>query len=793
MVEIEIDGKALTVAEGSMIIEAADNAGIYIPRYCYHRKLSIAANCRMCLVEVEKVGKPLPACATPITPGMKVFTQSQKALQAQRAVMEFLLINHPLDCPICDQGGECELQDLSMGFGRGFSTYNEPKRSVYSENIGPLIETWMTRCIHCTRCVRFGEEIAGLRELGATGRGEDMEIGTYVKHFLRSEVSGNIIDICPVGALTNKPARYAGRSWEYREHPMIGAHDAFGANTFVHTYGFEYKPQREVMRAVPRENEALNETWMSDRDRYGVHGLYHEARVYKPLMKKNDEWVEVEWDRALLEIADRTHAIAQNQGPAQIAAIANASSTIEEFYLLQKMLRALGSNNVDYRYREHDFSDQNAMPLYPGLDCHIADLEEHEVIVILGTNVRYEMPLLNLRLRKDARLDKAKVYAMNSKNYSHTIELTANWLVPAAQLLDALAQVTKAVAQEKKHPLPELSAVVVSEQAREIALALIKAEKSTIIFGEQIITHRHAAVFRSLLYTLKKLTGTYLGELTAGANAAGAYLAGMVPHRLACGRVVDTPGKNAKALLTTESVRAYFLLGVEPELDFAYGSVALANLEKAGLVVCMSTYTSEQMKRYADFILPISPFTESGGTYVNLEGRWQTFNPVSVPCEESRPAWKVLRVLANFMQLDGFDYKTVHEVQQELQQHVEESAVQHEYSYTFSSLPPVDTRLMRLAPWLMYRVDPIVRHSVPLQEAMMHYTLLSVNSATAQKYQLNADEEVLVVQAGDVIEARLTLDERLADDTVWLPSGIIQTAAFGDGMGAVELKQIELK
>lgn len=785
MLEIEIDGKKLTVAEGSMIIEAADNAGIYIPRYCYHKKLSIAANCRMCLVEVEKVGKPLPACATPVTAGMKVFTQSQKALQAQRAVMEFLLINHPLDCPVCDQGGECELQDLSMGFGKGFSRYNEPKRSVASENIGPLIETWMTRCIQCTRCVRFGDEIAGLREMGATGRGENLEIGTYVKHFLKSEISANIIDICPVGALTNKPSRYAGRGWEYQEHPMIASHDCVGSNLFVHTRGFEFKAERQVMRAVPRENESINENWISDRDRFFVHALHHETRVHKPRMKKNGVWVDVDWQRALLEIADRWHAIAQNQSPEQIAAIASPSSTIEELYLLQKMMRAMGSNNIDHRYREQDFADQSSLPLQPIFETKLADLENQNLIILLGTNLRYEAPMMFHRVRKGAS-EQTKVLAINPKDYTYTLTLDKNWRVSPAKLVDALAQLVKAAAEIKQQSC-DLN-LAISDSARAMAKQLCEAASATLIFGELVNTHPQASTLRALLHELKKLTGVKLNNVSMGANSAGAWLAGAVPHRGPAGASV-TPGKNCKALLTEAPVRAYLLLNVEPEQDFIYSQAALNALDKAGLVVAITPFSNSETEKYADFILPLAPFTESGGTFVNAQNNWQSFAPVSLPHGESKPGWKILRALAGFLKLENFNYETVHEVQFEIKKLTE--AQQAEFSYKFKAeITPPALGLMRLAPWLIYRADSLVRRSEPLQASMVNYTVLAINASTAHKLQLNSGDQVSVSQNGQSIEAQLTIDERLADDTVWLPSGIIETAGFGWGFERIELNKL---
>lgn len=780
MVKIEIDGKELSVLENTTVIEAADAAGIYIPRFCYHKNLSIAANCRMCLVEVEKVGKPLPACATTVTEGMKVFTRSKKALDAQRAVMEFLLINHPLDCPICDQGGECELQDLSMGYGRADSNYCEPKRSVASENIGPLIETWMTRCIHCTRCVRFGEEIAGLREMGATGRGEHMEIGTYVKHFLKSEISGNIIDICPVGALTNKPARYTGRGWEYREHATIAPHDGVGSNLFVHSRASSMLvAKRLVMRAVPRECQAINETWISDRDRYSVHGLYHSSRVQKPEVFRNGQWIELEWQRALDEIVDRTRAIMHHYGSEEIAALASPNSTVEEFYLLQKLMRGLGSHNIDHRLRQHDFSDQESFALSPQLGIPIADIETLDAILLIGSNVRYEQPLIAHRINK-ATGEGAKVMVINPVDYQFTFPVTKKLIVSPQAIVNALFGVAKALADENKESITELKDAVPCDTCHAIAKALKYSKKVAIFLGEHAMNHALAANIRVLAHLIGRLVGASVNLLTDGANTTGAWQAGFVPHRGAAGQSLEMSGRNAKELLTTQPVRAYFLLNTEPEYDCAYAGQAVKALKNAGLVVCLTPFVSEAMRSYADFILPIAPFTETPGTFVNLEGTWQSFAAVTEPHNESKPAWKVLRVLANFFELSGFDYKTVHAVQAELKHHVEAMSLS---TYHHTLMQPFSTstqELYRLATWLMYRSDSLVRRSAPLQETISaDDCCIALNANTAKTLGFKSDDLVLAKQNDDCVVLSLVIDERLTDNTVWLPAGLEETAGFG--------------
>ena len=731
MIEFELDGKPLSVPEGTTIIEAADKAGVYIPRFCYHKKLSIAANCRMCLIEVEKMGKPLPACATPITKDMKVKTKSDMATKAQRDVMEFLLINHPLDCPICDQGGECELQDLSMGFGQSKSEYNEPKRAVCSGDIGPLIETEMTRCIQCTRCVRFGEEVAGLREMGIVNRGEKEEIGTYVKHFLKSEVSGNIIDLCPVGALTNKPARYQMRGWEVKEHASISPHDCVGTNMFLHsrandlsTYssnakGSVHASERVIFRSVPRENESINEMWMSDRDRFSVEGLYHKDRVYKPLMKKNGKWVEVEWAYALEAIAHLTTHIRDTEGADKIAGIAGYSSTIEEYYLFQKLIRALGSNNIDHRIRESDFTDQMHRPLFPQLNMKIADIEECDTILLVGSDVRHEQPIISTRIFK-AYQEGLKVMAVNPEDYSFVYALSEK--IINVDIVNSLAEIAKSLSERASVKIAGLENIVPSKGAKQISEQLLSSKKAIIILGAYALHHPHAATLRALVHLIHQLSGAATGSLTDGANSAGAWIAGCVPHRDAGGNPLLHVGRDAKALLTTDPVSAYFILDTELELDSAYAEKALEALSQSKLTVCFSTFASEKMREYADFILPITPFSENEGTFVNVTGEWQSFKSVGVPHGESKPAWKVLRVLANKMDLPGFNYETANSIRDEIASHSGDARVANCVRETSVAqqkiaLPSFNPNI-KIPEWHMYRDNALVRRAKALQETL---------------------------------------------------------------------------
>lgn len=732
MIEFELDGKQLSVPEGTTIIEAADEAGVYIPRFCYHKKLSIAANCRMCLIEVEKMGKPLPACATPITKDMKVKTKSEMALKAQRDVMEFLLINHPLDCPICDQGGECELQDLSMGFGRAKSPYDQEKRAVHSQDIGPLIETEMTRCIQCTRCVRFGEEVAGLRELGVVNRGQKEEITTYVQHFLKSEVSGNIIDICPVGALTNKPARYELRGWEVKEHASISPHDCVGTNVFLHSRGKEFTPEREVFRSVPKENQAINEVWMSDRDRFSVEGLYHADRVYKPRMKKNGKWVEVEWQYALDAIAHLTSHITEEAAKAgvqasPIAGIADYSATVEEYYLFQKLIRALGSPHVDHRIRELDFSDQQRRPLFPQLNTAIADIESCDTILLVGSNVRYEQPIISTRIFK-AYQEGLTVMAVNPVDYNFVYSLSEkiideNMVQSLIEIVKALSEsdVSEAHAQRAQRVehgrfAVSLESITASPSAVAIAKTLLSSKRAVIFLGAYAAHHPHAGLIRDLVHHIAHLSGATPGLLTDGANSAGAWIAGCIPHRATAGAAVNHIGKDAKALLTTDPVAAYFLLNTELENDSAYADQAMEVLAQAKLVVCFNTFATEKMLEYADFILPIAPYSENDGTFVNVNGVWQSFSAVGVPHGESKPAWKVLRVLANRMNLPGFEYTSANQIRDEIQSQLNQVTCCDDCKKLVDIVLPHVEKNISVKEWRMYRDNALVRRAKALQE-----------------------------------------------------------------------------
>jgi NADH-quinone oxidoreductase subunit G len=707
VVNVEVDGKAAQGKKGQMIIHVTDAQNAYVPRFCYHDKLPIAANCRMCLVEVEKAPKPLPACATPITEGMKIFTKSPKAIGAQKATMEFLLINHPLDCPICDQGGECELQDLAMGFGRDISRFNERKRVVKDKDLGPLVSTDMTRCIHCTRCVRFTSEIAGFQELGTTGRGEDMEIGTYIERAVEHELSGNIIDLCPVGALNSKPFRYRARSWEMTQAALVSPHDGVGTNIFGHVL------RGRLMRVVPRPNEALNETWIADRDRYSYEGVYSADRVEAPMVREAGEWKRVSW-----EVALETAARGLKAAGAGLATLASASATIEELYLLSRLTRALGSNNIDHRLRQADFRDQAADPAAPGLGgLSIAGIDQLDALLVVGSNLRREAPVLAHRVRKAAKRG-AKVAFVNPARFDYLFPVSAYLESGPARQLGDLAAVYAAALDGAAAPA-HLASLVASAEVntahRSIAAALKSGSKRAIWLGALALRHPAYADLRAVAAGLAAVTGATLGTLAEGGNAAGACLAGAIPHRDPGGIVSATPGKNAREMLSAPH-EAYLLFGgTEPWAD-GLGVEALRILGSASFVVAATPFADETLKSVAHVLLPISTFVETSGTYVNLEGLWQSFAGAAKPLGEARPGWKVLRVLGNLAQVSDFDYQSSEEVREELRARCADIAAA---SYQGTHQPVLSKNAaageLRVPDVPMYAVDAVLRRAPSLQ------------------------------------------------------------------------------
>ena len=649
MVEIELDGKKVEVLEGSMVMHAAEKSGTYIPHFCYHKKLSIAANCRMCLVDVEKAPKPMPACATPVTQGMVVRTKTDKALKAQKSVMEFLLINHPLDCPICDQGGECQLQDLAVGYGGSSSRYEEEKRVVFHKDVGPLISMEeMSRCIHCTRCVRFGQEVAGVMELGMSHRGEHSEIETFVGQSVDSELSGNMIDICPVGALTSKPFRYQARTWELSRRKSVSPHDSTGANLVVQV------KNQQVMRVVPLENEAVNECWIADRDRYSYEALNSPDRLKQPMIKQGGQWIEVDWTTALEYVANGFKSIAADHGAQSLGALVSPHSTLEELHLAAQLMRGLGSDNIDHRLRQVDLAPSSGVHW---LGMPIADLSQLQRVLVVGSNLRKDHPLFAQRLRQATRRG-AQLHAITSSAslsspQAWAMSLSSSQVVASQAWLKTLADVAAAVAAQKGVAAPSLIASLGASptpEAAAIAKSLLGGDRKAVLLGNAAAHHPQASVLLAVANWLGQETGATVGYLTEAANTVGAQWVKAQPQ---------AQGLNAAQMLGG-TLKAALLLNTEPVSDSAAGASAATQLAKAQMVITMSPFKANM--EFSDVLLPISPFSETSGTFVNAEGRAQSFHAVVKPFAETRPAWKVLRVLGNMLGLQGFEFNTSQEV-----------------------------------------------------------------------------------------------------------------------------------
>ena len=789
-IKITVDEKEMEVVAGSMLIEVADEIGIHIPRFCYHKKLSVSANCRMCLVEVEKAPKPMPACATPVNEGMVVWTGSEKALTAQKDTMEFLLINHPLDCPICDQGGECELQDLSMSAGGSSSNFHEIKRVVVDQDIGELVSTEMTRCIQCTRCVRFGEEIAGLRELGAMGRGDRMEIGTFVEKSLSSELSGNIIDICPVGALTAKPSRYTARSWEMMQTAGIASHDCVGSNINLHTF------KHELVRVVAGENEAVNECWISDRDRFSYQGVHAEDRAKKPLIKTNGIWKEVSWDEAFEKVAESLRAVSPND----IGVLASPRATLEELYLLQKAMRAIGVNNIDHRLRQTDFRDQESMGLFPWLGMEIAELEQQNAFFLIGSDVRKDQPMINHRIRTAVMKNNASVMSINTHMLDFNYEATSQLIYSPDELVNSLAIIAKSSLKLGGDKVPAglsdlLKSVRVNNAAKEIAEKLKEAEKATVFIGSISIQHPDYSIIRALTSVIAESTGSVLSYLPEAANTAGAWLAGAIPHRKEAGEIAQAIGENSARMLE-KSLKAYLLLDVEPEFDCDNPNQAQSVVKNADCVIAITPFIHDNLLESADIILPSAAFGETSGTFVNAEGRWQSFHAAAKGFEESRPAWKILRVLGNVLGVQGFDYVSSTDVRDELQQICDAvSPVSNAFeilSVYESSSKQADSAdlFQRVGVVAEFGGDSLQRRAVALQNSAPSQNAIHLSSDSIKKLgldKLDNDQLVLVEQEGESISVPLFENNSVPDGCALLYAGTQVSSKLGSAFGFLKI------
>jgi NADH-quinone oxidoreductase subunit G len=777
MAKLEIDGRAVEVPDNSTIMEATNKLGIHVPHFCYHKKLSIAANCRMCLVQVEKAPKPLPACATPVTEGMKVFTHSETAIKAQKGVMEFLLINHPLDCPICDQGGECQLQDLAVGYGGSNSRYAEPKRVVGNKELGPLVSAEeMTRCIHCTRCVRFGQEIAGVMELGMGGRGEHSEIMPFVARSVNSELSGNMIDVCPVGALTSKPFRYSARTWELARRRSVSPHDSLGSNLVVQVKG------DKVLRVLPLENEDINECWLSDRDRFSYEGLNSPERLTQPMIKRAGQWEETDWSGALEFVSRELRRVRDSHGAAAIGALAAPHASLEELYLLGKLMRGVGSSNVDFRLRQSDFSADGALRGVPWLGMKVADISKLDRALIVGSTLRKDHPLLAVRFRQAAKKG-AQISLIHSVDDHLLMPIAAKAIVAPSEMPAALGRVVKALAELKGTATPaSVSGLTVDDAARSIAQSLAGGDKRAIFLGNLACHHPRYADLHRLAQEIARLCGATLGIIGEAANSVGGALAGALPGA----------GMNASAMLA-QPRKAYLLLHADIDFDCADANAARSAMQSAELVVAMSAF-KQGAHEYAQVLLPIAPFTETAGTFVNTEGRVQSFQGVVRPLEETRPAWKVLRVLGNLLGIAGFDYQDVEAVRGECLNAASDlaSLLNNEIGGECGGIAGTSAQSPeRIGEIPMYQVDALVRHATSLQQTRDARTgVASIPGALIERLGLRVGDQIRVAQNGNAMLLAYERDDRLPANCVRLSGACRETAALGPLFGALALERV---
>jgi NADH-quinone oxidoreductase subunit G len=827
MINVEIDGKLVETERGSTVMDAAHKAGVHIPHFCYHKKLSIAASCRMCLVEVEKAPKPLPACATPAADGMKVHTHSAMAVKAQKGIMEFLLINHPLDCPICDQGGECQLQDVAMGYGGTASRYSEEKRIVMHKDIGELISTReMSRCIQCTRCVRFGQEIAGMMEMGMAFRSEHAQIMSFVNSSVDSELSGNMIDLCPVGALTSKPFRYTARSWELSRRKSVSPHDGLGSNLAVQV------KNNKVMRVTPIENEAVNECWISDKDRFSYEGLNSPERLTKPMLKQDGKWLEVEWPVALEYVAHGLRCIAKENGADLIAALATPHSTLEELYLLQKLMRGIGSGNVDFRLRHSDFSSDGKQagthPLdettshstrlqktaakslvnpnlpperegaivssgggeprqfLPWLGMPVADINTRDRLLIVGSFLRKDHPLLAQRVRQAVKRG-AQANIVHASDDDLLMPVANKAIVAPGEMVNLLAQILKALAAEKKAaPDASVQGVEVGSVAAAIARSLASGERAAVLLGNFAQQHPQALQIALLAERIAALCGAKFGFLGEAANSVGGYLAGAVPF----GGSVQ--GMNAAQMVASPR-KAYVLLNAEPELDMHNPQQAMSAMRAADMVVAMSAY-KHHATDYADVLLPIAPFTETSGTFVSTEGRVQSFKGAVKPLGEARPAWKVLRVLGNLLDVQGFDYDTSEAVRDEVTGGKDISAKLNnalQASTQSSVLSPQPSGLQRVADVPVYSADAVVRRAVSLQKTRDAATpCVTMHGGELRKLGVKPGDTVKVSQGNATVRLAVQADDAMPAGTARVAAGHPATAELGAMFGTIAVEPI---
>ena len=778
MVNIEIDGQAMEVPKNSMIIEATDKAGISIPRFCYHSKLSIAANCRMCLVDVEKAPKPMPACATPVMDGMKVYTQSRRAIDAQHGVMEFLLINHPLDCPICDQGGECELQDLAMGYGRSVSRFSERKRVVQDHNIGPFVQTDLTRCIQCTRCVRFLDEIAGTNELGMFGRGDRSEIGTSLAQGIDSELSGNVIDLCPVGALTNKPFRFSARAWELVARPSLAVHDGVGSNLWYHTR------RGQVLRAVPRDCESTNETWLSDRDRYSHFGLSSEDRVLEPMVKVNERWQNVSWDEGIRVAAKALRESVTNHGGGGLGVLMSASASTEEHFLARRLANGLDCQNMDYRLREQDFSDDKAFGHAASFQTSMASIDDAKSILLIGSNVRHEAPILGQRVRKAWRKG-AQVAALNPVDWNLHFTLTDKLITAPQHMVAELATLAMAVAKNTGKEIPEfLQTSLSGNQAGDSHNAIaemLKAEgPKMLILGQAAMAHEQASWLRQLSVWIAQASGADLNIIPHGGNSTGAAMV--------AGAGEAGNGLNAREMLSS-ALKSYLLWDIEPEFDLANPALAMRAFASAESVVAVSAFASDGLKAVAKVILPLAPIAESEGLFYTLDGQSFVVEAAAKLSGQARPGWKILRRLGATLELEGFSQIDNTSLRKQVLAEISLENVTTGNVELSAPYEGAGADLYRVGEVAMYAVDALCRHSEHLQQSVhAENSFVGMNPDDAGRKGFVDGHEVKVSQGHEHIILPVRICSELPSGAVWVKSATDVGIGLGDSFGPISVE-----
>ena len=790
-ITLTINGQQIESQAGRLLIDVADDNNIVIPRFCYHKKLSVAASCRMCLVEIERAPKPMPACATHVADGMVIQTHSACAIAAQKSTMEFLLINHPLDCPICDQGGECELQDVAMGFGDGISQYTDQKRVVMDKNIGPLIATDFTRCIHCTRCVRFGDEIAGLPELGLIGRGENVEIGTYIEKSVSSELSGNVIDICPVGALTARPSRYTARPWELTQHASVSAHDCVGSNTYVHTRG------NDVIRVVPRENASINETWISDRDRFSYTAIKSDARITSPMLRENGVLKVVDWETAINAAVEKLSSTA-NRNADKIAALISPQATLEEHYLAQKLIRGLGSSNIDHRLHQIDFSTQEQSPVMPWLGRSLESVESLDACLIVAGNIQQEQPMLSHRIRKAVIHNNANVSSLCHVAGQYNFGLFEELNGSAEQLLSDLAGVVLALAEKSTVEISErlrglLDGYKLNKQHKAIAKSLQRGKNSAVLVGVQALANPYLSLVQELCEAISNTSDSSLGYLSPSANSAGACLAGSLPNRLPGGIAVKGSWQNTHQIVNSKH-DVLLSLGINPALDINNGSVTQQLSDNKNYIIAINSYRNQFVDDHAHLVLPLAGFGETSGTFVNVEGLWQSFKGcVSAP-GESRQGWKILTAFGKVLLPGDFEYPDSLAVRDEVKELCRDLSLNNLCGIQSKEkrLPAISNSVQKIGTTPIYASDDLTRLSKPLQDTpiMQQQCAITMNSVQAKKSELTDAEQVHIKQGQGTAILPLIISDDIPTGCVNIPTGIEAVKDLEDAYGTVELGRV---